>query len=81
MPWKRRARKNVWQPRLTLEHTGFSGDVRWQWCLDFDRSSCGGPLLGDEGGRTPAEAWQGFRRFLERIGAHPVSREEARDGD
>lgn len=77
MAWKRRGRTRIWQPRVTLEHTGFSGDHRWQWCLSFDTSSCGGPLLGDDDGRSAAEAWAYFRRYLERIGAHPIL--EARD--
>lgn len=28
--WKRRPQG--FKPRLRIEHTGYSGDVLWQWC-------------------------------------------------
>lgn len=67
-------RKHTFQPRLTLEHTGYSGESRWQWCLAFvsshGRTAEGGLRCADEA--SVAEVWREARDFLCRIGAKPL---------
>lgn len=66
--WKRRGR--VFKPRLTLEHTGYSGDGDWQWELSFRSSrgrmaTAGLELVSRE---NATEAWTRARDFLCAVG-------------
>lgn len=85
--WKRK-KAGAFQPRITLEHTGYSGDADKQWCLQFLSSngrtaSCG--LSGLASTHTLAQAMNEAFDFLRRIGCEPVcaqlGREERRDAE
>jgi len=69
MMWRRG--KHQFKPRLTLEHTGFSGESTRQWCLTFisrqgRQASCGLNLVTDD---SPRQAAENACRFLQNIGA------------
>lgn len=71
--WAWKTKGTAFRPRLTIEHTGYSGDVRWQWCIACpskrgSRMEWGGPLVHQA---SPQEAWASFARQLERMGATP----------
>jgi hypothetical protein len=71
--WKKS--RNVFKPRLTLEHTGYSGQGFRQWCLQFANkrggiATCGLSAMDD----APVDAaWAEARQFLCAINAEPVS--------
>ena len=62
--WSRRGRP--FQPRLTLEHTGYSGPDDWQWCVSFlssgGRMATGG--LGLVSRENVTDTWTRARNFL-----------------
>jgi hypothetical protein len=77
MPWARtsRGRNALFQPRLTLEHTGWSGSRRWQWSCEFLGNR--GPAsfgLGCSDEMTVERAWARFREHLLKFGYRPVNR-------
>lgn len=73
--WIRSGR--TFQPRLTLEHTGYSGEARRQWCLRFiarngRTAECGLQAMDVN---TAVEAWHEAADFLKRIGCKPLARD------
>lgn len=80
MTWRwKTSRALTFKPKLTLEHTGYSGDVDWQWCLSFPNkrggriSSCGLELASQ---CSPREAIARAVEYLQKIGAEPVTAAE-----
>ena len=78
-------RKTVmFQPRLTAEHTNYSGSGARQWVLSnvpgkhLQRATLGLRMVSTT---TVGEAWKDAAGFLCRIGARPVRRRSGPTGD